>query len=131
MTPYRTTIPKIILLSEAQNWRCAYCFIHMEHRHTDPDPKSDRTATIDHVIAKGSGGHTGCDNEVAACLLCNVAKQHYSAVLFYLLMQDMGHNRRAVSKRMAGMTRKERHIMRNRINRTQRRLQQANETYGA
>jgi hypothetical protein len=97
---------KIIVLAEAQNWRCAYCPTVL--RYPTGYTQFPDSPTIDHVIAKAAGGHAVWDNEIAACAACNVAKSHHSAMLFWLMMQQHQCNRRHVSRIMARMTKKQR-----------------------
>ena len=53
---------KLERLCEAQNWRCCYCGCALE---------IGDNATVEHVLAKGSGGNSSYWNTVAACVSCN------------------------------------------------------------
>ena len=111
--PYNGNTPKIIVLAEAQNWRCAYCPTVMGHPtqgRSNPD-----SATVDHVLAKMGGGKASWDNEVAACAACNHSKGQYSAMLFWLLMQAFDCNRRTVHKALRSRTQKTRDKLKRRL----------------
>ncbi len=101
--PYSGQIRKIIILAEAQGWRCAYCPQVMAYPSGAPTQTRDQ-ATIDHVRPRIAGGMPVWENEVAACSACNTAKGHYSALLFWLLMQTSRFNRRWSRKQMDSMT---------------------------
>jgi hypothetical protein len=57
---------------EAQDGRCAYCFIRMAP-HGGPGPR-DRWVTLDHVIPLSAGGPDTQRNTLACCKACNTAK---------------------------------------------------------
>lgn len=66
-------------LSEAQNWRCAYCQGEMSNE----DSGASHYATRDHVAPLHVGGGRGWDNLVAACRACNLLKgDHAEASAF-------------------------------------------------
>lgn len=108
--------PRAIILAEAQGWRCAYCPTIMTMPTGDGTPRPT-TVTVDHYIAKASGGANGWHNEIAACFACNTSKGYYSAMLFWLLMQIHAFNRRFVRKRLANMTTRQRYALRRRLQR--------------
>lgn len=105
---------KVIILAEAQNWRCAYCptLMSMPLRKS---AQPSHAATIEHVTASAAGGAKTWDNEVAACHACNSYRRHYSAALFWLLMQSMGFNRLKVARMIASMTANQREKTRKRL----------------
>jgi hypothetical protein len=75
---------KRLALAGAQNWRCAYCQGVMDDGGEGP-----RAATIEHVIARGSGGSGDKANLVAACRGCNGARPpHLSALQFFERRQE-------------------------------------------
>ena len=57
---------------EAQDGRCAYCFIRMAP-HGGPGPR-DRWVTLDHIIPLSAGGPDTQRNTLACCKACNTAK---------------------------------------------------------
>lgn len=59
---------KRIALAEAQNWRCAYCWIVMK---CEADPDDDDALTVDEVVARAAGGTRIWSNQIAACWKCN------------------------------------------------------------
>jgi 5-methylcytosine-specific restriction endonuclease McrA len=59
------TMEQVRRLAEAQNWRCAYCYLRL----------SFRTTTRDHVVPRSRGGSRGWANLVASCRWCNETKR--------------------------------------------------------
>lgn len=110
-------VPKAIILAEAQNWRCCYCPAIMVPMPKRGDPKPN-TLTVEHVKAKGAGGKPVWENEVAACFACNTARGHYSADLFWLLMQAYRFDRRMASIHLRTIKGKARDKLRHRLNLT-------------
>lgn len=74
-------------LAEAQNWRCAYCGVHMTLARSTPS-----LVTRDHVVPRCEGGSEDWDNLVAACRACNGIKSSIT------LAERFAHRR----ARMAG-----------------------------
>lgn len=69
----------LIVLSERQNHRCAYCGIQLTF-----DTKTSRTsASRDHVIPRTRGGTNDESNLVAACTHCNTWRGQKNAVNFF------------------------------------------------
>lgn len=116
--------PKIILLAEAQNWRCPYCqgvmTCSIHRRWGYPQPTD---ATIDHVVARHAGGQSDWLNEIAACMACNSYRGHFSAILFWLLMLKHSFDRKRVRNILASLGKAGRRKMVDRYHRDQRRAE--------
>ena len=89
-----------IRLSEAQNWRCAYCAVEMTVMYcaSDVDRKGrnlGRQFTIDEVIPRGRGGPRSWDNQVAACKMCNDGRGMIDALVYVAKVIELGRRRAA------------------------------------
>lgn len=67
--------------AERQNGHCAYCGVPMLLPPAR-GRKTDRLATLDHVVPLAHGGADSEANTVAACEACNTAKADISAQVF-------------------------------------------------
>lgn len=118
--PYGTGRPvrKIIVLAEAQNWHCCYCYqpMHGAGRTERRKCHGPNTATVDHFVSKHAGGKSEWANEVAACMACNSSRGHFSAILFWLLMRCHDGDRAAVSRALRRLSKKQRARLKCRLN---------------
>jgi hypothetical protein len=81
----------LLLLAEAQNWRCCYCGTIMVHNK----PLSDDCLTTEHFVARGDGGRMRWENEIAACMVCNNGRGDLDAMAFFRLVQEVGRHKAA------------------------------------
>lgn len=95
----------LVLISESQNHRCAYCGVRMllprsvvagEVRAPAGSPDWHvkkamrfRQATMDHLIPRCLGGTDDPENAVAACLWCNEFRGNNTAVLAWARISRM------------------------------------------
>lgn len=82
---------RLIILAEAQNWRCCYCGIRCIGEHN-----TDDRASIDHFVPINAGGkRRDWYNEIMACRKCNQTRGSMRAIKFYNLVltygRDKGH----------------------------------------
>ena len=63
---------KVRRVIERDKWACVYC----------GDPVNEKTARMDHVLAKSNGGSSKDENLVASCARCNGSKWDYSMERF-------------------------------------------------
>lgn len=63
---------KVRRILERDKWICVYC----------GDPVTEKTARMDHVLAKANGGSSKDENLVASCARCNGLKWDYSMERF-------------------------------------------------
>lgn len=82
----------LLALAEAQNWRCAYCFVDMDMVAYRYGGRRGREASLDHVVPRLRKGATGRSNCVAACAECNVARGHLDAEWFAAEVLRIGRN---------------------------------------
>lgn len=61
---------QFIILYEKQEGRCAYCKCSFLD-----EAKSDRSPTVDHIIAKKNNGEDKIENLCLACRWCNAVKK--------------------------------------------------------
>lgn len=100
--PYAGVTAKIVILCEAQNWRCCYCGVVMVRGEQGPD-----SASVEHVVPRVAGGAREWENEVAACKLCNESRGAMYARQYFQMVQWKGREkavkwaRRRVAKRRA------------------------------
>lgn len=76
---------KLIALSEAQNWRCAYCGIYCDTTHHHWNHPSR-----EHVIPVLAYGLHEWENEVMACRLCNTGRGVMAALIYLAKVQEVG-----------------------------------------
>lgn len=82
---------ELILLAEAQNWRCCYCGTIMLLN----EPLSRDLLTCDHFVPMGDGGERRWDNEIAACHMCNNGRGDLDAMGYYRLVTEVGREKAA------------------------------------
>lgn len=88
--PHDVGARKIVVLAEAQNWRCAYCGIRC---HGSPGAGDE--ATIDHVTPIIAGGLRQWANEVMACRLCNEGRGAMWARQYFIIVGHKGREKAA------------------------------------
>ena len=92
---------KLRRLCEAQNWRCAYCYV----RFVTVSRSHDHSPSFDEVIPRSKGGVREWDNQVAACIGCNSARGTMPAHQFWYNVQQgikIGRQRKLLAQ-MASM----------------------------
>ena len=75
---------KLRRLCEAQNWRCAYCYV----RFVTVSRSHDHSPSFDEVIPRSKGGGRSWANQVAACIGCNGARGTMPARRFWYNVQQ-------------------------------------------
>lgn len=76
-----------VILSEEQGHRCCYCGRHMRLKAAGDRTVLPADATIEHVNARGQGGHSGWGNVVVACSRCNRRRGAMSVNAFFRVIE--------------------------------------------
>ena len=75
---------KLMVLCEAQGWRCCYCGCVMQVER----PNDDDAPSVDEVLPRCFGGRREWTNQVAACRRCNTTRGFQAALVFWRKCQQ-------------------------------------------
>lgn len=85
----------LVLLCEAQNWRCCYCGVEMQLE----DRLADNAGTREHVRCRADHGSNDWGNLVAACRKCNHGRGDMPADVYLGLVRAYGRDVAALLRR--------------------------------